>query len=95
MPNRKATPKPKPEQVLSPESYVAMATAAFEGGKQIAEALALLVPPDEQVTRFTLDRPPARLRGMRRAQQKPIIQRANALIESGMSAHDALTSALS
>lgn len=54
----------------------------------------IVIPADEQVTRFSLDAPPARIAGLPRSQQKPIIMRANVLIATGMDAHEALTEAI-
>ncbi len=60
-----------------------------------AEPEPVAIPADEQVARFTLDNPPARLAALPRHIQKPIIQRANGYIQQGMTAHEALTLALS
>lgn len=49
------------------------------------------IPADEQVARFSLDAPPARLARMSRVQQKPLIAQANALIADGLDAHEALS----
>lgn len=44
--------------------------------------------------RLTLDNPPPEFASMRRAQQKPLIARANALIDGGMSTADAIAAVL-
>lgn len=52
------------------------------------------IPADEQVQRFTLDNPPARIAHLPRRVQKPIILQANLWIARGIEAPDALTRAI-